>query len=68
MARTANETVPSQFRLRAETLADLDAIAGWLEAEQGTQSSRADAIRYAARQIVRQISGKKSGRKSRNLG
>jgi hypothetical protein len=60
MPRTPNETVPRQFRLRTETLDDLDAIARWLSDEQGAPRSRADAIRYAARQIARKIPQKPS--------
>lgn len=50
MPRTKNETVPRQFRLRSDTLAELDLIAGQLSRTTGTNASRADAIRYAARQ------------------
>lgn len=48
-------TTPRQFRLRAETLADLDAIAAHLEQESGHRHSRADAIRFAARQAARRL-------------
>lgn len=44
-----NETVQSQFRLGAEALADLDAIAQYLAAH-GFPNSRTDAVRYALRQ------------------
>jgi hypothetical protein len=50
--RWPNETVPSQFRLGPDTLADLDAVARHLESE-GLPHSRADALRYAARQAAR---------------
>lgn len=49
---TVGVTIPSQFRLRADTLTDLDAIAR----EHGL-SSRADAIRFAARTVAKKISG-----------
>lgn len=48
-------TTPRQFRLRPETLADLDAIARHLEQDSGRRCSRADAIRYAARQTARRL-------------
>ena len=64
MPRTPNETVPSQFRLRPETLADLDAIAAHLAELTGRPSTRVDAIRYAARQTAAGIGRKKSPKKS----
>lgn len=62
MARTAGETVPSQFRLRAQTLADLDAIARHLEST-GATGTRTEAIRVAARKMAEELPGKKSQRK-----
>jgi hypothetical protein len=61
MARTPNETIPTQFRLADETLADLDTIVTWLAA-QGLPHSRADAVRYAARDLARRL--RKKERKS----
>lgn len=65
MPRTPGTTIPTQFRLKEETLADLDAIASHLG-----DATRADAVRYAARQIALVIQGKtakkKTSRKSAN--
>lgn len=63
MPRTANETIPSQFRLRPETLADLDTIAAHLAEATGRASTRTDAVRYAARQAASQLR-KKNPKKS----
>lgn len=60
MNRTKNETVPRQFRLKAETLAELDAIAASLSETTGVEHSRSDAIRFAARQTAKKISKKSS--------
>lgn len=50
-----NPTPPRQFRLEATTLADLDRIKAWLEAERGCKQSRADAVRFAAREAAKKI-------------
>lgn len=60
MPRTANETVQRQFRLKPETVADLDAIAAHLTATTGIEHSRTDAVRWAAREAAKKISKKKS--------
>lgn len=61
MPRTPNETVPSQFRLSAETLADLDAIARYLGLTRADgRPNRSAAIREAARRLVAKISRKKT--------
>ena len=52
--RGPNETIPKQYRLRLDTLADLEEIAAYL-AEIGIPSTGAHAIRYAARQTVQTI-------------
>ena len=57
--RTANETMPRQFRLGDEALADLDEIAAWLAETTCQPSNRTAAIRYAARQIVAGLRKKK---------
>lgn len=59
--RGANETTPRQFRLKTETLDDLDLIAQHLTEETGIAHSRTDALRYAARQVAKGIQ-KKLGR------
>ena len=51
-------TVPRQFRLKAGTLADLDYIATCLAERSGLRSSRADAIRYAARRVAAALARK----------
>lgn len=53
------------FRFEPETLADLDLIADHLAA-QGHGGTRADAIRYAARQLVLRLNGseKRAGKNS----
>ena len=49
----------SQFRLKPETLADLDRIAEFLRTEHGeTDASRASAVRYAARIVAKKITKK----------
>lgn len=55
MARTANETIPRQFRLEESTLADLDAVAAWLTRERGHKHTRTDAVRFAAREAAKKI-------------
>lgn len=50
--RTPNETTPRQFRLKDETLTDLDVIAAYLSARDRRDASRADAIRHAAGQVA----------------
>lgn len=56
--RDPGPTTPRQFRLRQDTLDDLDAIRDALGLD-----SRADAVRYAARQVADGLR-KKSGKKS----
>lgn len=51
----SNATTPTQFRLKPDTLADLDAIASWLSAANGIAHTRTDAVRYAARQLAKKI-------------
>lgn len=58
MARTKNETVPTQFRLKADTLADLDLIAVALSRDTGIEHSRTDAVRAAARDMAKKLSRK----------
>ena len=53
-------TVPRQFRLGAGALKDLDAIAAYLAERSGLRSSRADAIRYAARRVAAALARKAS--------
>jgi hypothetical protein len=53
-----NPTPPRQFRLEPSTMADLDAIRAWLESERGCKQSRADAVRYAAREAAKKIQKK----------
>ncbi len=48
-------TAPIQFRLRPETLADLDAVAAHLASVNGGEANRADAVRYALRLASRKI-------------
>ena len=55
MPRTANETVPSQFRLERPILEDLDLIRAWLEKDRGGKQSRTDAVRFAAREAAKKI-------------
>jgi len=58
-------TKPSQFRLSAETLSDLDRIKKHLS-ETGQDASRADAIRVATRDFAQRLGGKKkSGKKAK---
>jgi hypothetical protein len=66
--RTPGETVPRQFRLKSETLADLDEIAEHLTRTTGIAASRTDALRYAARQTADSLPQKKTSRKSSNSG
>lgn len=58
--RTPGETVPTQYRLRPETLADLDAIAAHLTDLTGRANTRTDAVRFAARETAKKISKKSS--------
>lgn len=46
---TAGTTVPTQFRLGAETLAALDRIAARISEETGIPATRTDAVRAAAK-------------------
>ena len=62
--RTPGETVPRQFRLKAATLDDLDAIAAHLARTTGLGASRADAIRYAARRVAANLGRQKNPKKS----
>jgi|GEM_PF-6423018 len=48
-------TVPRQFRLGDDTLADLDLIAEHYTAETGIEHSRTDAVRLAARREADRI-------------
>lgn len=60
-SRTPGETVPTQFRLKEDTLSDLDMIRKWLADTTGnSNTSRADAVRYAVREIARKLSRKKA--------
>jgi hypothetical protein len=61
MAYGAKETVPRQFRLRNDTLADLDAVAAFLSERDGRRATRSDAVRFAARQAAQRL--EKSRRK-----
>ena len=45
----AGATAPSQFRLRPETLADLNYLAESLAESTGVPHTRTDAVRFAAR-------------------
>ena len=56
-------TVPRQFRLGDETLADLDLIAEHYTAETGIEHSRTDAVRLAAKREADRIRAKKGGKK-----
>lgn len=55
MPRTPHETVPTQFRLRADTLEDLDFIAATLTDENRVPYSRTDAVRYAAGLVAKKL-------------
>lgn len=55
MPRTPNETVPSQFRLKPDTLDDLDLIARQRTEDTGVEHSRTDAIRWAAHEAAKKI-------------
>lgn len=62
-AKTAGEggpTVPRQFRLGDDTLADLDLIAGVYTVENRKKQSRADAIRIAAKQLADKLRKKQA--------
>lgn len=61
-------TVPRQFRLNDETLADLDAIADHLAKTTHSKASRADAIRYAAREIASKLNSDRDLKKSKKSG
>ncbi len=63
MPHTPNETLPRQFRLKAESLADLDLIAAHLTAASGIEHTRSDAVRWAARREAEKIR-KKSSKKT----
>lgn len=54
-------TERTSFRLDRQTLADLDAIAALLHEHEGRPDTRADALRYAARD-TRQRLEKKFGK------
>lgn len=56
----AGNTTPRQFRLKDDTLADLDCIADELAKITGRENSRADAIRYAAKEIAARFRKKSS--------
>ena len=58
MTRETNATPPRQFRLEPSVLADLDLIRDWLTRERGGKASRADAVRFAARQAAKKIQKK----------
>lgn len=53
-------TTPRQFRLKDDTLAHLDFIAEELAKTTGRENSRADAIRYAAKEIAARLRKKLS--------
>jgi plasmid stabilization system protein ParE len=65
-------TVPRQFRLTDETLADLDEIAEYLGAVRADGGpNRAAAIRFAAREFLRRLREsrrKKTPKNSRDRG
>jgi hypothetical protein len=63
MPRYPNETVPSQFRLGADTIAHLDAISLWLTADSGVKHNRTDAIRWLAAYAAKRILPGKTGTK-----
>lgn len=52
---TPGVTVPTQFRLKPDTLADLDAIREHLAATSGVPHSRSDAVRFAAREVRKKV-------------
>lgn len=56
-------TVPRQFRLGDDTLADLDLIAEHYTAETGIEHSRTDAVRLAAKREANRIRRAKKGDK-----
>ncbi len=64
MSTKNGNTTPKQFRLKDDTLADLDAIRAHL-AESGPPASLADAVRYAARQTVKNL-GKTSKKSTKS--
>jgi len=55
---SSNATPPRQFRLEPSVLADLDLIQRWLKQERGGKQSRADAVRFAAREAAKKIQKK----------
>lgn len=55
-------TVPRQFRLGDDTLADLDLIAEHHTAETGIEHSRTDAVRLAAKREADRIRRAKGGK------
>jgi hypothetical protein len=60
-AGQAGPTVPRQFRLGDDTLADLDLIAEHYTVENRKKQSRADAIRIAAKQLADKLRKKQEG-------
>ncbi len=58
--RTPGETVPTQYRLEPETLADLDIVAAELPSLTGMAATRTNAIRHLARQGAKKILKKSS--------
>jgi hypothetical protein len=52
---TQGETKPRQFRLGEDTLAHLDVIAAHLSQATARPMSRADAVRFAAREAAEKI-------------
>lgn len=63
--RWPGETIPRQFRLTAETLAELDAITDHLRRTSGIDHSRTDSIRYAVRQVFAALPENKSEKSSK---
>jgi hypothetical protein len=54
-AKKPGGVVPRQFRLRTDTLADLDLIAEHHSAETGIPCTRSDAVRLSARREADRI-------------
>ena len=48
-------TTPRQFRLKQDTLDNLDAIVAYLQGRDGVPRSRADAVRFAAHAAAEKI-------------
>lgn len=61
MATESKATTPRQFRLEQETLDNLDLIAAEIAKTHGVAATRAQAIRFAAKQAADRIR-KKSGK------